>query len=45
MFFNHPYATQHLSIERQDRLRRVSQRTRLLHDVRRDRRRQQHIKT
>jgi len=44
MFFNHPYAAHHLSNERQDRLRRVSQRTRLLHDVQRDKRRQ-HIKT
>ena len=44
MWSNHPYAAHHLSNERQDRLRRVSQRTRLLHDVRRDKGRQ-HMKT
>jgi hypothetical protein len=44
MWLNHIYAAHHLSIERQDRLRRLSQRTRLLHDAGRDKRRQ-HIKT
>ena len=44
MWSNHPYAAYHLSHERQDRLRRISQRTRLLHDVRRDKGRQ-HMKT
>ena len=44
MWSNHPYVAQHLSNDRQDRLRQVSQRSRLLHDVKRSRR-QQHIKT
>ena len=44
MSYNHPYVTQHLVNDHQDRLRQVSQRTRLLHDVKRDRRRT-HIKT
>src|SRR3954468_9544212 len=44
MWSNHPYAAHHLSTERQERLRRISRRTRLLHDIRRDKRRQ-HMKT
>jgi hypothetical protein len=44
MFSNHPYVAQHLTRDRQDRLRQISQRTRLLHGVRRSGR-QQHIKT
>ena len=44
MWSNHHHVTYRLATDRQDRLRLVSQRTRLLHDVRRDRR-QQHIKT
>lgn len=44
MWSNHPYVAQHLVNDRQDRLRQVSQRTRLLHDVKRSRRRL-HIKT
>jgi hypothetical protein len=44
MFTNHPYVALRLVNDRQDRLRQVSQRTRLLHDVKRSRR-QQHIKT
>jgi hypothetical protein len=44
MFANHPYVALQLANDRLDRLRQVSQRTRLLHDVKRGRR-QQHIKT
>jgi len=44
MWSNHPYAAHHLSNERQERLRQISRRTRLLHDARRDLRRQ-HMKT
>ena len=44
MWSNHPYVAQYLRNDRQDRLRQVSQRTRLLHDVDRIRR-HQHIKT
>ena len=44
MWSNHPYVAQHLRQDRQDRLRQVSQRTRLLHDVKRSRRRH-YVKT
>jgi hypothetical protein len=44
MWSNHPYVAQHLANDRNDRLRQVSQRSRLLHDVKRSGRRQ-HIKT
>ena len=44
MFYSHPYVTQHLANDHRDRLRQVSQRTRLLHDVKRGSRRT-HIKT
>jgi hypothetical protein len=44
MWPNHPYVAQHLRNDRQDRLRQVSQHTRLLHDVKRIRRHQR-IKT
>ncbi len=44
MFTNHPYVAQQLINDRQDRLRQISQRTRLLHDAKRSRR-QHHIKT
>jgi len=44
MWSNHPHVVQQLGNDRQDRLRQLSQRTRLLHDVKRSRR-QQHIKT
>lgn len=40
MWSNHPYVAQQLINDRQDRLRQLSQRTRLLHDVRRSRRHQ-----
>jgi hypothetical protein len=42
--FSSQYVTQHLVNDHRDRLRQVSQRTRLLHDVKRGRRRP-HIKT
>ncbi len=44
MWTNHPYVALQLINDRQDRLRQVSQRTRLLRDVKRSRR-QHHIKT
>ncbi len=44
MWSNHHYVAHRLATDRQDRLRLVSQRTRLLHGVRRDRR-HQHVKT
>jgi hypothetical protein len=43
MWSSHPYVAQQLIKDRQERLRRISQHTRLRHEARRIRR--QHIKT